>query len=152
MVELFVVPAGDGAVLVVDAWTSVIEELSFVLADEAAGGTAGFAWESALETAWRVPVVADLGAAFEELVCPFERVMAPSKSAVPQIRCLRWLDICVNGKLKSAEAFKAGSRPALAVRAGEPLELQEIRFEILRSHKHRQTVTFRVRPKFNAES
>ena len=30
VVELFVVPAGDGAALVVDAWTSVIEELSFV--------------------------------------------------------------------------------------------------------------------------
>ena len=116
-------PAGDGTALVVDAWTSVIEELSFVLADEAAGGMAGFAWESALETAWRVPVAADFGAAVEELVCPSERVMAPSNTAVPQIRCLKWLNISVNGKLKSAEAFKAGSRPALAVRAGEPLEL-----------------------------
>src|SRR5207237_10594823 len=89
VVELFVVPAGDGAALVVDAWTSVIEELSFVLADEPAGGMAGFVWESALETAWRVPVAADFGAAVEELVCPSERVMAPSNTAVPQIRCLK---------------------------------------------------------------
>ena len=89
VVVVFVVPAGDGAALAVDAWTSVIEELSFVLADEAAGGMAGFVWESALETAWRVPVAADFGAAVEELVCPSERVMAPSNTAVPQIRCLK---------------------------------------------------------------
>jgi hypothetical protein len=30
----------------------------------------------------------------------------------------------MNGKLKSAEAFKAGSRPAPAVRASDTLELQ----------------------------
>ena len=50
LVELFAAPAGDGAGLVVDAWTRAIEELSLVLADDAAGGMAGFDWESALET------------------------------------------------------------------------------------------------------
>ena len=128
MVELFVVPTGDGAALVVDAWTRVI---SLVLAGGAAGEVAGFAWEFALGTDWRMPVAADFGAAVEELVCPSERVMAPSNTAVPQIRCLKWLNISVNGKLKSAEASKAGSRPAPAVRAGDTLESEEISLEIV---------------------
>src|SRR5438552_13461905 len=86
---------------------------------------AAFDWGSALETVWRMPVAADFGAAVEEVVCPSERAMTQSNTAVPQIRCLKWLDISVNGKLKSAEASKAGSRPAPLVRASDTLKLGE---------------------------
>ena len=89
VVEPFVAVAGDGAALVVDAWTIVSGELSLVLADAAAGEVAGFGWESTLGAVWRVPAARDFGAGVEELICPSERVMAPSNAAVPQIRCLK---------------------------------------------------------------
>ena len=121
VVELFGAVVGAGATLVVDAWTSVSGELSLILADGAAGSAgavAGFAWES-------VVAARDFGAGAEELFCASERVMAPSNAAVPKIKCLKRLNIDVNGKLKNAEAFKAGSRPAPAVRGSDILELEE---------------------------
>ena len=87
--ELFTAPAGDGAAFVVDAWTSVIGELSLVLAGCATVEVAGLAWEVAAGTDWSVPVGRDFGADVVELVCASERVMAPSNAAVPQMKCLR---------------------------------------------------------------
>jgi hypothetical protein len=117
VVEVFVVVLGEGAAVVVDACTRVSAELSLALADGATGSAeevVGFAWDSAAR------------AGVGEPICASERVMAPSNAAVPQIKSLKRLNIGMNGKLKSAEAFKAGSRPAPGSSGRDILDWEEL--------------------------
>jgi hypothetical protein len=114
-VPFVVVVDGEAAAGAVEACTSVSGEFSFTLEVGAVGrvGAAnGFAWESAAGAAWRESVAGEFWLGAGELICASERERTPSNAAVPPRKCLKRLDIIMNGKLKSAGAFKAGSRPA----------------------------------------
>ena len=112
-VELFVAPAGDGAALVVEAWTSVSGELSLVLAGGAAGEVSRvLPGNPRLEPSGECPPQRICRAGVGEPVCAFGKGDGTEQCRRPADKVFEVIKHSVNGKLKNAEAFKAGSRPA----------------------------------------